>query len=129
VNAVVPVQASLPFSDTFQVGSPAGDPSDGSQLSRSWTDQTGNVTVVGGAAKGIAGSNLSTVNGINAADVTVQATVALNGGAFAGLVARYSGPLTRPYFTTPLVDAAQLLLQQGLQIGVTDFCHGTGARA
>src|SRR5262249_4994541 len=92
-SAVVPAQASLPFSDTFLPTSPAGPPSDGSQLSRSWTDRSGNVTVVGGAAKGTAGSNVSTVNGINVADVTVQATVALNGGAFAGLVARYSGPL------------------------------------
>src|SRR5262249_5917847 len=100
VNAVVATPASLPFSDDFSTTS------DGSQLSRNWTDKTGNVSVVGGAAKGTAGSNLSTVNGINVANVTVQATVALNGGTFAGLVARYSGPLESNMYAGFLVSMA-----------------------
>jgi len=94
-NAVVASQPPLPFSDSFSPTSPAGPPSDGSQLSRSWTDQNGNVTIVGGKAKGTAGTNLSTVNGknINVADVTVTANVNVPVGSYAGLVARYSGPL------------------------------------
>jgi hypothetical protein len=99
-SAVVATQPTLPFSDDFS------STSDGSQLNRNWTDRNGNVTVVGEAAKGTAGSNLSTVNGINVADVTVQATVALNGGAFAGLVARYSGPLESNMYAGFLVSTA-----------------------
>jgi hypothetical protein len=70
------------------------------QLSRSWTDQHGNITVVNGQATGTAAgtNNLSTVNGINVADVFVDETVALAAGQTVGLVTRYGGPLDANYY-------------------------------
>src|SRR5262249_43677174 len=86
---------SLTFQDTFAAGSPAGDPSDGSQLSRQWTDQLGNINVnSSNQAVGTSDFNLSTVNGITQADVKVLAGVnlTLGSGQSAGIVARYGGP-------------------------------------
>src|SRR5262249_7500189 len=40
----------------------------------------------------------STVNGINVADVTVTASIALISGQTVGLVSRYSGPLDANYY-------------------------------
>jgi subtilisin-like proprotein convertase family protein len=96
--AVVQQNGSIPFSDTFAPGSPAGDPSDGSQLSREWTDQTGNITIIGGKATGEGAFNLSTVNGISQADVAVKGDIALSGSQWASLVARYSGPLEGNFY-------------------------------
>src|SRR5262249_2488270 len=99
-NAVVPQQAGVPFSDDFSTTS------DGSQLRRFWTDQLGNITVVNGQAIGIgAGSgNLSTLNGLDAADVTVTADVALAAGQSAGLVARYTGPFYSNFYLAQFID-------------------------
>src|SRR5262249_10490391 len=66
-TAVTVSTATLPFNDDFS------SPSDGSQLSRSWTDQAGNVTIASGQATGVGGLNLSTLNGLSTSDVAVQA--------------------------------------------------------
>src|SRR5262249_39834804 len=72
----------------------------GSQLDGYWTDQKGNITVVNSAATGtVAGTSLSTVNGINVADVMVTGDIALAlGGQTVGLVARYSGPGSNNFY-------------------------------
>jgi hypothetical protein len=88
-----PSVASLPFSDSFSTTSV------GSQLDRSWIDRRGNVTVVGGEATGTGGGvNLSTLDGVSAADVKVAGDVALGASESAGLVARYSGPLEHNFY-------------------------------
>jgi hypothetical protein len=86
------VIATLPFSDGFSAV-------DGSELSDFWIDQRGNVTVVGGEATGTGGGvNLSTLDGVSAADVKVAGDVALGASESAGLVARYSGPLEHNFY-------------------------------
>jgi hypothetical protein len=76
----------LPFTDNFTGSS-------GTQLSGSWTEREGNFAVQSGQLRGNgSGLNLATVNlSPTAADVAVQAHVALSGSQYAGLVARYSG--------------------------------------
>jgi hypothetical protein len=89
-EAVIQQQASLPFDDHFN----NSDASDGSQLSRFWTDQSGNISVINNQASGgAAGNSVSTVNGLNQADVAVTANVTLTSGQTVGLVTRYGGPL------------------------------------
>src|SRR5262249_8072888 len=70
----------------------------GSQLDSFWTNRFGNISVVGGQAKCTAAVNVSTVNGINAADVKVTGDLALTGTQAGGLVARFSGPLNDNYY-------------------------------
>jgi hypothetical protein len=98
--AVTTTNVTTPFSDDFS------STSDGSQLSRAWTDQAGNFTVSGGAAVGTSNMNLSTVNGINQANVTVQADVNLAAGQQAGLVARYTGSFDSSYYYAALIPVA-----------------------
>jgi hypothetical protein len=91
----------LPFSDNFTTTS------DGSQLSRNWTDQLGNITVnASHQAMGIDSTNLSTVNGINGANVTVQGDINLvaGSGQTVGLVARYGGPGYSNFYLAQLRD-------------------------
>jgi subtilisin-like proprotein convertase family protein len=98
-SAVVQTTPPLPFKDDFSM------PSDGSQLSRNWTDQFGNITISGGQAVGTAGNNLSTVNGLNQADVAVSIDVNLtSSNQAAGLVTRYSGPLYNNFYLGQIVD-------------------------
>jgi hypothetical protein len=79
--------AALPFTDGF--GGAAG-----SQLSRSWTERSGNFAQQGNGQlrANAAGISLATVNLATAADVTVQADIQLSttGTQAAGLVSRYS---------------------------------------
>src|SRR5439155_3504170 len=92
-DAVTQLTASLPFNDDFSTTS------DGSQLDRQWTDQSGNIAVVNGEAVGQAAYSLSTVNGINQANVAVTAGISLTAkNQAAGLVARYHGPLNANYY-------------------------------
>jgi hypothetical protein len=79
-------QVSSQFNDDFTTAT-------NQQLSSNWLNQLGNFQVSGGLATGQAHLNLATLNGINAADVAVQADVNVTGaaGQSAGLVARYSG--------------------------------------
>jgi hypothetical protein len=82
----------VPFTDTFS------SPGPGSQLSTDWTDDGGNVTIVGGDATGTDSDvNLSTVNGLSLANTNVSAPIALIAKQTIGLVARYSGPLDTFY--------------------------------
>ena len=61
-------------------------------MSNAWFNRAGNIGIAGGAAFGNGNINLATVNGINAADVTVQADISVSAkGQFGGLVTRYSG--------------------------------------
>src|SRR5262249_39312722 len=99
--AVVQTTPALPFTDDFS--SPANI-SDGSQLSRNWTDRNGNVTVVNGQATGTGASNVSTVNGVNQGDVAVTANVTVAAGQYAGLVTRYGGPLESNFYVGFLVS-------------------------
>jgi subtilisin-like proprotein convertase family protein len=97
--AVVQLQPALPFSDNFS------KVSDGSQLDRNWSDQYGNITVTGGAAVGTTSYNVSTVNGINQADVAVSIDVNLTAsGQGAGLITRYSGPAYSNNYLGRIVD-------------------------
>ncbi len=57
-----------------------------------WVEQAGNFTDNGSSAVGNAATNIATIFGVNDANVSVQATVTLNSGQYAGLVARYEGP-------------------------------------
>ncbi len=91
-SAISAPTPTLPFTDTFTMTS------DASQLDRNWTDQTGNITVVGGKATGEDAYNLSTLNGVSVANVTVTADVALTGSQFGSVVARYSGPLENNFY-------------------------------
>ena len=95
------LNAALPFTDSFST-------SDGSELSAFWTDQRGDITVVNGQATGTGHgkTNLSTVNGISQADVTVAASVALDDGQDVGLVTRYSGPLESNFYLGQLAGTA-----------------------
>jgi len=99
-QVVVPTSQTLPFTDGF---STVGD---GSQLSPNWIDQNGNISITNGAATGAGDFNLSTVNGINVADVTVAGDVSLTPGAgqSAGLVARYTGPLYSNFYFAQFRD-------------------------
>ncbi len=87
---------TLPFTDNFTRGN--------GELGPNWLDRLGDTQIQGNAAvTHVVNPNsanpaqtlaLSTVNGISAADVTVQAdvTLASTGIVYAGLVARYNGP-------------------------------------
>jgi hypothetical protein len=91
-------QVSLPFSDDFNTAT-------NQQLSSNWLNQIGNFQVSGGLAAGQTSLNVATLNGINAADVSVQADVNVTGaaGQSAGLVARYSGPKNQNLYLGRLV--------------------------
>ena len=90
--------APLPFDENFAV------PGLGSQLDRYWIDQLGNTADVNGQAQGEAAFNLSTVNGLNLTDVSVEADVALGSGQSAGLVARYDGPFYNNFYMAQFKD-------------------------
>jgi hypothetical protein len=81
--------ASLPFNDNF-------NRADAPSLGAPWAEVAGAIGVSGQQALAqAAGASVATLNGINAADVSVQATVSVGAGTAArspGLVARYSGP-------------------------------------
>src|SRR5205814_888250 len=67
------------------------------QLDNVWTEQVGNFAVTTVAANNVAAGhgadNLATLNGVSAADVTVQAQIkGLANGELIALSARYSGP-------------------------------------
>lgn len=77
---------ALPFNETFD-NSGFLD-----QLNSSWTNRAGNIKVNNSVAQGIGDVNVATVNGINEADVKVEAVVTVTGvGQSAGVIARYSG--------------------------------------
>src|SRR5262249_48067902 len=91
---VVNINASLPFSDSF-------DQADASDLSSFWKEQTGTLTAQGNkASAGPLRTHTATANGLNPTDVTLQADVSLTGGATnsAGLVARYSGAAETTFY-------------------------------
>jgi uncharacterized repeat protein (TIGR01451 family) len=124
-QVAVPTSQTLPFTDGF---SSAGD---GSQLSSNWSDQNGNIAVANGAATGTGDFNLSTVNGINVADVTVAGDVSLTPGAgqSAGLVARYTGPLYSNFYFAQFRDIGNGLYQAAIfkNIGGTFSLVSLGA--
>ncbi|HLW66793.1 MAG TPA: choice-of-anchor tandem repeat GloVer-containing protein [Gemmataceae bacterium] len=74
----------LSFSDNFSTPS--------SQLSSSWATRLGNFQVSGGMATAQFGVNVATVNGLLAANSTVQALVTVANGQYGGVVSRFSGP-------------------------------------
>jgi len=88
-TAVTPQSQSLGFTDNFTKPN-------NSDLDRVWKERIGAFTTQtnrAADAANLAAVSLATLNGVSAANVAVQAQVALNGnGSGAGLVARYSGP-------------------------------------
>ena len=78
--------ATLPFNDSFTG-------SNGDALGASWVDRLGDFSIQSGAAQAVeTGLNITTVSGVNEADVSISATVTLGStNTHAGLVARYSG--------------------------------------
>ena len=111
--------ASLPFSDNFSTTS------DGSQLDRLWSDRLGNITVVNNQATGSGPgkTNVSTVNGISAANVKIISTVALAAGQDVGLVTRYSGPQESNFYLGQLASTPR-----GFQATIWKNVDGTYAR-
>src|SRR5262249_28722401 len=83
---------TLPFNENFANATDK-------QLSNSWLNQQGSFQVAGNVATGLGSVNglpsldLATVNGINNANVFVQADVNVPVNQYGGLVARYGGPL------------------------------------
>ena len=96
--------ASTPFTDTFSTTFtlPTTPPTSlPNQLDNNWINQAGNfsVSTSNGTATGAAAYDLATVVGINAANVAVQASIALaTTGEAAGLVANYSGSGDGSYY-------------------------------
>jgi hypothetical protein len=81
--------AGLPFTDNF------ASPSLGNQLSSNWLEQVGNFNLATGAAVAQSSTtpNFATLNGLNVANVSVQANVSVAAaGDNASLVLRASGP-------------------------------------
>jgi hypothetical protein len=86
VAAITLTTPALPFSDTFST-------SVNNQLSSNWVEEAGNYKVTPGTgATGQASLNEAVLNGVSAANVTLQADVSLAVGAYFGLVGRYTGP-------------------------------------
>ncbi len=91
VTLTTPVIAPT-FADNFA-------PTPDGQLNANWLNLAGNFGETNGSAIGqVAGKNVAVLNGANAADVSVQANIDLTAasvavGSYAGLVARYAGPL------------------------------------
>jgi FG-GAP-like repeat len=89
-NPVTSTAQSVGFGDNFTPGTP------GNQLdTNTWEEQAGNFNISTGSAVGVGAVNLATVIGLNAGDVSVSANVTLAVGQYAGLVSRYSGPLSK----------------------------------
>jgi len=96
----------LPVTLPAVPGTTVTDPftqADGTQLSRSWRDRFGNLSVTANAAVGRAGLNLSTYNTPAATNAGAQANVAFTAAnQTVGLVTRYAGtpasPLTNFYW-------------------------------
>jgi hypothetical protein len=77
---------SMPFFQGFTVAGP------NEQLNSAWFNRVGNIGVNSGNAFGNSTTNIATVNGIQAANFTVQADIMLSGiGQQGGLVGRYDG--------------------------------------
>lgn len=106
-SALTRTQATLPFAENFNAATDQ-------QLGSSWLNQGGSFQVAGGVATGLAKADVATVNGIQSADVSVQADVNVTGavGQSAGLVARYSGPVDQNLYAGRLVRTATGFLAQ-----------------
>jgi sugar lactone lactonase YvrE len=96
-NSIQAVAAATPFNSDFNAQA------DGEQLTRVWQDRLGDETIqnhqVASHVNDPASADitkslaLATLNGLNAADVTVQTDIAVatTGISYGGVVARYSG--------------------------------------
>jgi len=99
VTDISPVAQTLPLSDDFNTSLNGGLNTD------RWTNQSGAFRVTGGVASGFGEIALATVNGVNAANVAVQADVAVNAlGQSSLLLARYGGPGDQNYYRADLVN-------------------------
>jgi hypothetical protein len=87
--ATTPQNAPASFNENFSAANYPGGL--GGQLSSYWQNQTGDMMIVNGKATGQSALNLATLNGLNQANVTVQAALSVHAGQSAGLVARYQG--------------------------------------
>ena len=104
---------TLPFSDNFN------SPGANAQLNGAWLNRVGNVSVAGGAATGVADVNLALVNGITAANVTVQADINVSAvGQAAGIVARYAGSGDQNMYWARVAMTAANTYQAALYVNV-----------
>ena len=111
-NAVTLTTPSISpsFTDNFSA-TPDG------QLNGNWLNQKGNFNVSNGAAVGqVAGQNIAVLDGVSAADANTQANIDLTApglaaNSYAGLVARYTGPLNANMYLGVVVKLANGKLQ------------------
>ncbi len=109
VTLTTPVIAPT-FADNFA-------PTPDGQLNANWLNLAGNFGETNGSAIGqVAGKNVAVLNGANAADVSVQANIDLTAasvavGSYAGLVARYAGPLNANMYLAFVTKLANGRLQ------------------
>ena len=98
---VTPLTATLPFTDDF-------NRANSSFISAYWTTQAGSLALVNNSVVATgAATSLLTVNGISAADVSVEAFVnPAFAGNNAGIVARYSGPGDQNMYLGTLVPSS-----------------------
>jgi len=94
---VNPPATTLPFTDTFS--------GPGSQLSAFWTNQSGNLAIANGVATGQSALNLATLNGINQTNTSVQASVNIPAGQYAGLVSRVQGSGVQSMYFAAIVSS------------------------
>jgi IPT/TIG domain len=95
--------ATLPFSENFSAGNYPINP--GLQLSSYWQNPIGDMEIVNGKATGQTATNVAILNGVNQANVSVQAVVSVPVGQFAGLVARYQGTGDRNMYFGMIVSS------------------------
>jgi len=83
-NVITRTAVTLPFSDGFSQAN-------GSLLSANWDEWTGSFKTQGKAAVGQAATDVATLYGVSAADVSVSANLTtLLAGGFGGLLSRYT---------------------------------------
>ena len=91
---------SLTFNEDFSA------PSNGNQLSPNWVEQAGNYTDTGATAVSN-GTSMATVYGVTSPNVSVQSNFTITAsGQFAGLIARYQGPLVNNYYLGQIYESS-----------------------
>jgi hypothetical protein len=121
--SLAPTSQTLPVSDSFAAAGSFN------QLSPQWVEVSGafqDKTTTGTAVgQNSATANVATIAGVNSQNVSVQANVTLNAGQYAGLVARYQGPINSDYYTAWLYQVnstqAEVLLYRNYAGGMAQI--------
>ncbi|MHB1036352.1 MAG: hypothetical protein ACYC0Y_17045, partial [Pirellulales bacterium] len=100
VQTLVVDNATLPYSDTF-------DRANSTVLGTTWTEQQGDLAIANNQMAAGGALSIATLNGISQANVSVSADVNVTSSsyAYAGLVARYSGPGDKSLYLGHLLHA------------------------